>query len=366
MRLAIGTQLQREDSIMNVKITGGRLYGALIVALSAWILHSFLLPLLVACVTAIASWPLYRQFVVRLPRRMPPSATSLIFTSVMTLFVLAPLIFALSALLAEAHALLLEVAAADKKGIAVPHWVENVPLIGLWVAARWQSELAHPGALSVWTEQIDPTALLTWAQSLGQFTARHVFIIGFTILILFFLYQEGESLAEEFRRLLRDSIGERAEDYIDLATRALRASVNSMLILGLFDGCATGFVYAIAGVKHAALWAAITGLLALVPFLGYAAVAALTLQLAMTGAATPALVSFGLGCVVLFCGDKIVRPLVAGEGTHLRFVWFLMACLGGFEVLGLVGVVIGPVVLTLARDLWKQRVRDLALRQVAD
>jgi predicted PurR-regulated permease PerM len=196
--------------------------------------------------------------------------------------------------------------------------------------------------------------------------ARHVFIIGFTILILFFLYQKGESLAEDFRRVLRHSIGERAEDHVDLATRALRASVNSMLIVGLFDGCATGLVYAIAGVTRAALWGAITGLLALVPFLGYVAVTALALQLAMTGAATPAIASFGLGCVVLFCGDKIVRPLVAGEGTHLRFVWFLMACLGGFEVLGLVGLVIGPVVLTLARELWEQRVRDLALPRVAD
>ena len=351
---------------MNVKITGGRIYGALIVALSAWILQSFLLPLLVACVTAIASWPLYRRFVARLPRRVSASATSLVFTSLMTVFVLAPLMFALGALLVEAQALLLEIAAADKKGIAVPQWVENVPLVGPWVAARWRSELARPGALSVWTQHTDPTALLSWAQSFGQFMARHMFIIGFTILILFFLYQEGESLAEEFRRVLRQGVGERAEDHVDLATRALRASVNSMLIVGLFDGCATGLVYAIAGVTHPALWAAITGLLALVPFLGYVAVAALTLQLAMTGAATPALVSFGLGCVVLFCGDKIVRPVVAGEGTHLRFVWSLMACLGGFEVLGLVGVVIGTVVVTLARELWAQRVRDLALPKVAD
>jgi len=37
-----------------------------------------------------------------------------------------------------------------------------------------------------------------------------------------------------------------------------------------------------------------------------------------------------------------------------------MGCLGGFEALGLVGVVIGPVVLTLARELWVQRARDLA------
>jgi hypothetical protein len=30
------------------------------------------------------------------------------------------------------------------------------------------------------------------------------------------------------------------------------------------------------------------------------------------------------------------------------------------------GLVIGPVVLTLARELWEQRVRDLALPKVAD
>ena len=80
----------------------------------------------------------------------------------------------------------------------------------------------------------------------------------------------------------------------------------------------------------------------------------------MTGATGPALLSFGLGCGVLFCGDKIVRPMVARNGVRLGFVWVLMGCLGGFEVLGLVGLVIGPVVLTLLRELWQQNVRDLA------
>ena len=142
--------------------------------------------------------------------------------------------------------------------------------------------------------------------------------------------------------------------------------MNSMLVVALFDGFASGIAYAIAGVPHAAVWAAITGLLALVPFLGYVAVAALTLQLAMTVTTTPPLLAFGLGCCVLFCGDKIVRPVVARDGIRLRFVWVLMGCLGGFEVLGLVGLVIGPVVLTLARELWEQRVRDLAVADLTD
>ena len=58
--------------------------------------------------------------------------------------------------------------------------------------------------------------------------------------------------------------------------------------------------------------------------------------------------------------------MVARDGTRLRFVWVLMGCLGGFEVLGLVGLVIGPVLLTLMRELWEQRVRDLDPPDVTD
>jgi predicted PurR-regulated permease PerM len=351
---------------INIPLPRGSLCAALIVALSFWILHGFLQALLAACVTAIASWPLYMRFSTRLPRHMDRSAKALIFTLLMTIFVMAPLMFASSALLTEASALLAQIATADSRGIATPEWLERVPMIGKWLVGRWQSELAYPGALQAWTQRTDASALLGWAELLGQFMARHAFIIMFTILLLFFLYREGNSLTEGVRRLLRHSIGERADGYIDLTTRAVRASVNSMLVVALFDGFATALAYVIAGVPDAGLWAAITGLLALVPFLGYLAVGALTIQLAVTGAAASPLPAFGLGCLVLFCGDKVVRPLFARHGVRLSFVWILMGCLGGFEALGLVGLVVGPVVLTLARELWEQRVRDIATADVAD
>ena len=352
--------------IMKARPTAWSVYAALIIVLSVWVLHSFLHALLVACVAAIASWPLYRKFTAHLPSRISRSTAALMFTCVMSAFVLAPLMFALAALLSEAHALILEIASADGQGIAVPHWLPNMPLAGPWLAGRWQSELAHPGAIWIWAQRIEPTTLLARAQALGQFTARHLFIIAFAILVLFFLYQDGESLAQSLRRLLCQRVGQRADGYLEVATRAVRASVNSMLIVGLFDGFGSALAYAIAGAPHPALWGAITASLALVPFVGYLAVAALTLHLAMAGTAASALLSLGLSSALLFCGDKIVRPMVARDGTRLSFVWVLMGCLGGFEVLGLVGLVIGPVVLSLARELWKQSVRDAALSDPTD
>lgn len=351
---------------MNFKLKAGWFYGAAVIALTLWILHSFLTALLAACVTAIASWPLHARFASRMPRRVGRGAVSLAFTLAMTLFVLAPLIFAFGAVLSEASALLNVIAASDKYGTGVSDWLGNVPLVGPWMAARWQSELARAGAVSLWAHPTGPAALLGLAQSIGQFAVYHLFIILFTILTLFFLYQEGESLAGRFIRLLRYHIGERAEAYIDRATRALRASVNSMLLVALFDGFAALGAYAIASVPRAAEWAAITGSFALVPFLGYVAVAALGLRLAIGGAQDAAFLSFALGCLVLFVGDKVVRPLIARSATRLHFVWVLMACLGGFEVLGLIGLVIGPVALSLTRELWEQRVRDLPAEDIPD
>ena len=54
---------------MEVNLPAGWFYAVLIIAVTVWILHSFVHALLAACVTAMASWPLYRKFAARLPRR---------------------------------------------------------------------------------------------------------------------------------------------------------------------------------------------------------------------------------------------------------------------------------------------------------
>jgi predicted PurR-regulated permease PerM len=208
------------------------------------------------------------------------------------------------------------------------------------------------------TQHADPSAVLGWAQSMGQFTFRHVLIGVFAMLLLGCLYQGGGPLALELTVALRRAIGDRAERYVEVGTCALRASVISMLVVGLFDGIATALAYTVAGAPRPLLWAGITGALAGVPFLGYAAVAAMALQLALQGAPATATLALMLACAVLLTGDKLVRPMLVRSGVKLPFVWVLMGCIGGFGALGLAGLVIGPVGLSLSRELWEQHVRE--------
>ncbi|MES1162823.1 MAG: AI-2E family transporter, partial [Rhizobacter sp.] len=271
---------------MNLQLSPGRLLASAILVLSVWVVHGFIEALLVACVTAIASWPLYAAFRARLPGSLGQRAGAAIFAGAITVFVVAPMAFAGWALASEAHALLMSLAATDSQRLAAPDWLANAPVVGSWVAERWQHQRTQPGGLLGLTQRTDPTTLLGWAHSLGQFTARHGLIVAFAILLLAFLYQQGEALGRELIRELRGAVGDRADRYVDIATRAVRASVNSMVIVALFDGLATALAFGIAGAPRALLWAAIIGSLSAVPFLGYAAVAGMAAQLALKAAPT--------------------------------------------------------------------------------
>jgi len=342
---------------MNLKLSPARVLAAMLVALAAWIVQGFIEALLAACVIAIATWPLYVSFRARLPRSVGRSSSAAIFTAAISVFVLAPMVFACWALLREAQTLLHGLVVADANGLTLPGWLVDTPEFGPWLAESWQRQPHDPGALLMLTRHTDPGTVLAWALSLGEFTFRHALIVGFTILLLGFLYQEGGTLARELTDALRQVIGDRAERYVEVGSRAVRASAHSMLAVGLFDGLATALAYAAAGAPRPLLWAGITGALAAVPFLGYAAVAALALQLALQTAPTTALLALLLGSAVLLGGDKLVRPMVARGGMRLPFVWVLMGCIGGFGVLGLAGLVLGPVMLTLVMEMWEQRVR---------
>jgi predicted PurR-regulated permease PerM len=274
--------------------------------------------------------------------------------------VFAPMVFAFGALFAEAGRLVAWLQTLDHTGVAIPRWLEALPLVGDAARERWEAVLGSPGAVSAWLKQAESSALLGWAQALGSFMERHLFIGFFMVFALFFIYRGGEGLGEVLRRLAEERLDSRATRYMAVGVRATRATVGGMVVLALFDGVATGLLYAAAGVPRPAVWGAVTGLLAMLPFVGYAVVAGVGVGLAGHGAEWNAMAAVLAGSAVIFTGDKFLRPLLVGGAVELNLFWVLVGTIGGFQVLGLIGVFVGPVVLALCGEMWREWIRDPA------
>jgi predicted PurR-regulated permease PerM len=126
------------------------------------------------------------------------------------------------------------------------------------------------------------------------------------------------------------------------------------VLVGLAEGLLLGIAYEFASVPSAVLWAAATGVLAIIPFGAPLAFGTVAAVLFFNGNTIGAAAIVAFGAVVLFVADHFVRPTIIGNATKLPFLAVLLGILGGVEMLGLIGLFVGPVVITLFVTLWHE------------
>jgi len=331
-----------------------KIAAVLLLGVTVWLLRSFLVPLIWATILAIANWPLYRRALKIFPAWMRPNLIPLLLSALITALILGPIIFACSMLLDQAHAWAVQLAAADQHGLTAPSWLQEIPLMGTRLAEDWNSAAGTPGGLSSWIRRVDSSSMLRWLQSVGQLVAYHTFVAAVTVVVLFFLFRQGELFEIRLASAIRRRFGETGTAYANLAVAALRATLHSMVLIGLGDGIVLGIAYALARVPSYIAWGAVTGLLAMFPFVGYIAVAAVCAGLIGRHADGAAIVIGLIGFAVLFTNDKFVRPTLMAQGARLDFIGALMGTIGGLQTFGLVGVFIGPVVVALGRAVCRE------------
>jgi predicted PurR-regulated permease PerM len=195
---------------------------------------------------------------------------------------------------------------------------------------------------------------------LGVQLLRRLSTLVFTLLTLYFVYLNRESLARDVPRVGRRLFGPTVESLMTRAADAVRATVDGIVLVAVAEGAIMAGVYAIAGAPHPILFGAVTGIFAMIPFAApvvFGAVALLLASQNAVGAAIGVLVSGG---VVLFVADHFVRPVIIGEGAKLPFLWVLLGILGGVESFGLVGIFLGPALMAALVAVWRSWVTESA------
>ena len=276
---------------------------------------------------------------------MLPLASSVL----VTLLVLGPVVFAFGVLAGQSQAWLTEISIMDKTGLAAPSWLSAIPVVGARLVDAWNDALGAPGGLSTLLSRIERGSLLRSLQSVGHLIVYHAFVVSVTVVTLVLLFRRGEALAELLARRIDEQFGRLGAKFVGVAVAALRATVQSMVLVGLIDGVALGITYATAHIPSPVAWAAVTGILAMLPFIGYFAVAAVCVaQLAHDASASALLVGV-VGFAVLFLSDKFVRPMLMAKGARLDFLGAFMGTVGGLQTFGLLGIFIGPVIVAVGK-----------------
>lgn len=332
------------------------LFSLAIIAFAVFITQRFILPLLWAGILATATWPLYRRVCKSMGSHELLAALAV--TLLCAVVFITPLALGIMQAAKQAPALAALVASANNEGLPAPDWLHRIPLVGNAIYEWWITTLSQPHGLTHVLTDGSATRMHTASEvlrALGSNVMHRMIDVAFAFLALFFFYKDGPALVSQTEAIGHHLIGnQRWALYSTKVPVAIRATVNGLVLVGLAEGILLGIGYEIADVPSAVLWAAATGVLAIIPFgapLAFGAVAALLLFDGNTIGAVGVVV---WGAVILFIADHFVRPSMIGNATKLPFLAVLLGILGGVETLGLIGLFVGPVVMTLFVTLWHE------------
>ena len=327
-----------------------------LIALAAFVMQRFFLPLVWAAILCVATWPLYVRMRAALGQR--PIIAAALLTLISACIFIIPVLLGVAQAAREVPVLADVLMRANADGLPVPAWVAAIPLAGNAIDDWWQVTLNQPHGLA---HVLSGSAVggLHSARDivkvLGADLLHRLIDFGLAFLCLFFFYKDGEALTRQITQVgSLYLLPERWMRYAQKVPTAIRATVNGLVLVGLAEGVLIGIAYAIAGLPSPALWAFATGVLAIIPFgapLAYMCAAAL---LVVQGSVPGAIGVAVWGTMVLFVADHFVRPGMIGNATRLPFLAVLFGILGGVETLGLVGLFIGPVVMVLFVTLWHE------------
>jgi predicted PurR-regulated permease PerM len=319
----------------------------LLVFLALWVASDFLSAMVWAAVIAITTWPVYIRFATLISDDRSPVMAPLLFTFLTGLVLVVPIILTVHQITQGSDAFVLWVTKLRQDGIRVPGWVAQLPIAGEYLDGWWQANLSNPRAVVEWLRGVNMENVTAWTSALGGELLHRLFLFLITLMALFLVFREGAWLADRVLDAADRLLGDPGERLASKIVDAIRGTVNGIVAVAVADGAIIGIGYVLAGVPHPLLFVVLTIAFAMLPFGAWAAFAAAALVLLFHGGSLLAAAGvFGFGATVMLIGENFIQPALVGGTTRLPFLLALIGIFGGLRTFGLIGLFLGPVIMT--------------------
>jgi predicted PurR-regulated permease PerM len=179
------------------------------------------------------------------------------------------------------------------------------------------------------------------------FVARAFFVL-FT---MFYLFRDAPAAVGALQSVLpmrRD----RSAALLHHIREVINASVYGVVAIAAVQGLLGGLMFWILGARAAVLLGVLMALMSMVPMVGGALVwVPVALVYALTGGLAKAAILTVWCVLVVGTADNVLRPRLVGGRTQMHDLLIFFSVLGGLQVFGMVGLLVGPVVFAVTRGL---------------
>lgn len=189
--------------------------------------------------------------------------------------------------------------------------------------------------------------ILDHLSGIFSFTLSTIFSFVLILLSIFYFLKDGA----QFRKgiiLLSPLADKDDEKIISRLSKSVNGVMKGYLFLGILQGILMSFGLLIFGVPNAALWGVVAALASLIPTVGTALISVPAVIFLFAIGHNSAALGLGLWSLI-FVGliDNFLSPVFVGSKTNLPPFLILFSVLGGISIFGPVGVLIGPLSVSL-------------------
>jgi predicted PurR-regulated permease PerM len=285
----------------------------------------------------------------RLEKRLTPTTGALICSVGVTLLLILPVLFVLLYAAREA----IDASARMRAFLGAR---ETLPMVSLgWIRQHLpqsMQDIDFVGPLRQGAERI-ATYL---ASSLGLMV-KNAFslLVGLfiTLFALFFMFRDGRKIMRAVRHLIPFE-RQLQDDMLSESRDLIFASVAVALLIAAIQGILGGTAFSLAGVKAPVFLGLLVAFFSIVPVVGSALIwVPAALWLGANGHWGKAVILVAICGGVAGVADNLVRPLLLRNRTRLNDLLVFLSILGGLQVFGLLGLVIGPTVVAAALGVFR-------------
>jgi predicted PurR-regulated permease PerM len=329
-----------------------------VLTLCALLLHPFSSAIVAAIVLAVVTQRPYDWLAVRIRN---PSLCAAVALVIIILAVVIPTYFLAQELGEQALATINAFRSGDHQN-KVTSFIANRPALAL--------------AIENFTSSIDVNNAARSAASflggnLAGFVGNSVRVITQLVVmlfLLFFLLRDRVIALTSLRSLLPLREDETSE-LLGRVGDTILATALGRLTIAAVQGILAGLAFWVLGVPGAILWAFTLALCALIPAFGSFLVwGPIAIYLGFNGHWGKAALLAVWGGLIVSTIDNILYPILVGGHLRAHTATILLSILGGVALFGPIGIVLGPVLFTIAStllEIWHDRINQSHLPLVS-